>query len=408
MTTRGFISDGKDNHTMEIPDPIRERLGDEELESAVNLGDEDIICFTPTRTFLYKGEGLISDESLDVFDHDVERLDVSDGRRKSTFTMTYVDSEQRFKVASDRTEPVLERLLTGVLYVADVIEEDETVEGVFRFSELVLIITDARVIKRVGRFVWDEDFEEYPFSNVTGLEFEKGSVATQVVITVDGRPQRIKAPNDEARVVEHTLEQALCSYYDVDSLTALNDHLRASQPETEDTGDGDDGGSSGLELDDSISPLVGDDDEVEPVDESDDLQIDAAGEPTETTPTEQPEAASSDGEATDASAGSERGDTSADTRSQQTSATTDQQSQQSRAAKQRTETAADAGTASQERGSGTAETTQAQTGAVDPEEIDAMKSRLVTLTKVVKRQNELLKQQHETIDQLVEELQQRE
>ncbi len=36
---------------------------------------------------------------------------------------------------------------------------------------------------------WDEDFEEYRFDDVTDLQFEEGSVATSVVMTVNERPR---------------------------------------------------------------------------------------------------------------------------------------------------------------------------------------------------------------------------
>ena len=43
---------------MEIPNLVRQSLGGEEIEAGVNLGDEDLICLTPTRTLLYRAEGL--------------------------------------------------------------------------------------------------------------------------------------------------------------------------------------------------------------------------------------------------------------------------------------------------------------------------------------------------------------
>ena len=75
---------------------------------------------------------------------------------------------------------------------------------------------EARVI--IGAAVIDEDFEVFPFADVTGLEFETGSVATQIVLAVDGRPQRIKAPNDEAPLLRRTLEEVLFAFHDVESV----------------------------------------------------------------------------------------------------------------------------------------------------------------------------------------------
>jgi hypothetical protein len=362
---------------MEIPDRITQQLGDEELESAVNLGDEDIICFTPSRTLLYRGEGLLSDDSLEVYDHDVERLGVSEGRRKTSFTLTYVDSEDRFTVARDRTEAVLERLLAGILETADVIESREEIEGVFRFSELTLVITDKRIVKHVGSYLWDADYEEFPYANVTGLEFEEGSVATYIVISVDGRPQRIKAPRGDAELVKRALTTALFTYYEVDSLDQLNsvisdDSATASQESAS--------LSSDIELDDSIAPLVtpDDEDDVETLSDDDDIG-------------NLPEDADDEAVASGITDSGSNAEGSSETDTRPTGERT-------------------TGSATTEEPAGTASTAsegsdpQRSEPEIDPEDIEAMKARLATLTKVAKRQNTLLKQQQETISQLVEEL----
>jgi hypothetical protein len=341
---------------MEIPDLVRQQRGDEEIVSAVNLGDEDLACFTPTRTLLYQGEGILSDDSLDVFDHDVERLKLSAGRRKATFTLEYVDRTEQFSVPKSRTEPVLQRLLDGILHMADVLASAEEVLGVHRFSELLLIITDARLVKHVGAYVWDEDFEEYPYESVTGLSFEDGQVATQIVISVDGRPQRIKAPNDKAPMVKQTLTDALFDYYDVETLAGLNDSIGTD--ETNEAGSSVDAGttSSDIEFDESITPLVGDaDDDADSGESNTVSQTETLTDPTVE------DTADSDGEA-DGSTGEEQ------------SATT-------------------VGSAS-----------DSPTVTVDAEELETLQQQLSKLTTAVQRQNELLTQQHETIDQLVEEL----
>jgi len=366
---------------MEIPDPIAQQLGDEELESAVNLGDEDLICFTPSRTLLYHGEGLLSDESLEVFDHDVERLGISEGRRKTSFTLTYVDDEKRFTIPRDRTDPVLERLLSGVLETAGVIESDEPIEGVFRFSELALVVTDRRIVKHIGAYLWDPDYEEYPYSQVTGLEFEEGSVATSVVISVDGRPQRIKAPSGEAEVLRRALTTALFSYYEVDSLEELNATLAENTPEpTESSGSL----SSDIELDDTIDPLVTPDDDGvddipgQPAESTEPAAESTSESPKNTTepPVETTEPSAKTTESSTAAADTEPGDAN------RTHAATVDTGPQT--------------TPDQSADSGAPE--------IDPADIEAMKSRLDTLTEVAKRQNALLKQQQETITQLVDEL----
>lgn len=328
---------------MEVPELVADRLGDEEILAGVNLGDDDAVCLTETRTLVYRGEGLLSDESVTVLPHDVERLDLSEGRRKTTFRLTYVDREESVTVPGNRDERVLELLLEGILGAAEVTDSDESVHGVYRFSELTLIVTDRRLVKHIGAHVWDEDYEEFPFADVTGLAFEEGRVATQIVLSVDGRPQRIKAPNDEAPLLRRTLQDALFAFHDVDSVAELNEAV-GEEPDTPDTDR-----SSDLTFDTDIDPLVTGPDSDSRRDDTpaDDPQRTAASAPGETN--------------TSSSAGEDAAGSVPDS--------TD---------------SADA----------------------DAESSAAVASQLDALTDVVKRQNQLLRKQHKTLEQLIEELKQ--
>ncbi|MDS0278092.1 hypothetical protein NDI85_09825 [Halomicroarcula sp. S1AR25-4] len=241
---------------MEIPDLVRQELGDEEIQAGVNLGDEDAVCFTPTRTLVYRGEGLLSDEKVTAHPHDFERLTISEGRRKTKFTLYYTDEKRDFGVPNDRAGTILERLLEGKLRVSNGIDADESVTGVFRFSELTLVVTDTQLLKHLGNVTWDADYEAYLFEDVTGLDFEEGSVATAIVLSVNDRPERIKAPAEQAPMVRKTLQEALFAYHDVSSLADLNAKV-GTEPE-----DGSDAGG-GLGLESGIDPLVGDDEEAD-------------------------------------------------------------------------------------------------------------------------------------------------
>ncbi|WP_135364166.1 DUF7115 domain-containing protein [Halosimplex halophilum] len=242
---------------MDIPDLVKGALDGEEIQAGVSLGDEDAVCLTPTRTLVYRGEGLLSDETVEEYSHDIEQLAVSEGRRKTKFTMQYIDGTESFTVPANRGEKVLELFLEGVLRLDGVIGDRESLAGVYRFSELTLIIAEGRLIKHIGSQVWSEDYEVYAYDDVTGLEFERASVATSIALSVEGRPQRIKVPNDKAPVVRQTLEGALFDYYDVANVEELN---RVVGPETdaggvepadEDTGDG-------FSFGDDFDPLVSD------------------------------------------------------------------------------------------------------------------------------------------------------
>lgn len=367
---------------MEIPAAVRQRLGGEEIQSAVNLGDEDLICFTPTRTLLYSGEGLLSDESVEVYDHDVERLDIATSRRKTAFTLEYVDRSEKFSVPRKRGESVLERLLDGVLETTGVIEDDEEIHGVFRFSEMTLVVTDRRLVKHVGAYLWNPDYEEFHYGDVTGLTFEDGSVATQVVISTATSQQRIKAPNDQARVVRETLQNALFTYHDVESLDRLNETLRPAEEDDEETDENDDEFS----FDDSIAPLVGDRDEggaatgdVETITDAD-AEVDVI-------------------ETTDADAVSpSKRQRETDATSQKTAETATTPADQSAG------TTGDPGATTANTGMDTSGSTASSEPTVDPEDIEAIEEQLSALTQVVKKQHDLLHQQQETIEQLIEEL----
>jgi len=241
---------------MEIPDLVQQELGDEEVQAGVSLGDEDTVCFTPTRTLVYRGEGLLSDEKVDVFPFDFERLKLSEGRRKTKFTLLYTDTKREFGVPGDRAPAVLEQLLEGALQAIDAIGAEESVNGVFRFSELTLVVTDGHLLKHLGSVTWDGDFESYAFEDVTGLDFEEGSVATAIVLSVNDRPERIKAPSDQAPKLRKTLQEALFAYHGVSSLADLNTKVASDADEDPEESDG-------LGLESGIDPLVSESNDAE-------------------------------------------------------------------------------------------------------------------------------------------------
>ena len=209
---------------MTLPETVTDHLDGEEPVAEVDLGGEDRLLVTPTRTLVYRAEGLLSDETVEEYPHDAERITLTTSRRKAKLTLDYgLDGEETLSIPKAKIDEVLHPLLAGVLDANGITAPGETVKRTFRFSELTLIVTDERVVKHIGQAVWDEEFEEYPFENVTDLEFEPGNVATSVVLTHDGRQERFKAPNEDARAVEAAITDALLSYHDVREI----DELRA-------------------------------------------------------------------------------------------------------------------------------------------------------------------------------------
>ncbi|SFS51912.1 DUF7115 domain-containing protein [Halostagnicola kamekurae] len=218
---------------MSVPGIVQSTLGTEEIVARVSLGGDDELFITPTDSIIYRADGLLSDESVEEFPHDADRLTISDGRRKTRFTLEYaLDGTREFTVPSGSTDDVLTPLVAGVLNGNGISDAGEEVIRAYRFSELTLIVTSDRLVKHIGEAVWDEDFEQYHFDDVTNLSFEDGSVATQIVLEVEGRPKRIKAPNDEAADLRERLERALFAYHGVDSLAHLNDAVgHETEPE---------------------------------------------------------------------------------------------------------------------------------------------------------------------------------
>jgi len=217
---------------MSLPDMLSGALGDEQVATRVPLGGDDVLVVTPTRTLVYRAEGLLSGETVEEYPHDAERLAVSSGRRKAKVTLSYgVDGDETLAVPSNQLDDVIHPVLLGVLSARGVTAPDESIVRAFRFSELTLVVTDQRLVKHVGAAVWDEEFEAFPYADLTDLYFEEGTVATTVVLQHSGRSERFKAPNESARSVRETLIEAVCAFHDVEGLEAFR---RAVAIDTED------------------------------------------------------------------------------------------------------------------------------------------------------------------------------
>jgi len=230
------MSDGAGYHSMSVPELVRERIGEEPVEAAVDLGDEDELVVTPTRTLVYRAEGLIREAAVEEYPHGAESVSVSEGRRKATIELDYgIDGQNEITVPASRLDEALAPVLGGVLRANGVLEEGEAVEKVFRLGELTIVLTEGRILRQIGDALWDEDAEEYDFENVTGLNIEEGEVSSQIIVELDGRPQRIKAPAEEARMIRERIERALLSYHDAASYSEFqhrqNDDERTDDPE---------------------------------------------------------------------------------------------------------------------------------------------------------------------------------
>ncbi|WP_207212723.1 DUF7115 domain-containing protein [Halogeometricum borinquense] len=356
---------------MSQPQMVQSALGDEDVVARVALGGEDELYATPTRTLVYRSEGLLSDETVEEYSHNAERITVSEGRRKAKITLDYgLDGEQTFGLSVKHLDRALHPVVQGVLKSNGTLADNESVERLFRFSELTLVVATGRVVKHIGSALWDEDFEEYRFDDVTDLQFEGGSVATSVVMTVNGRQERFKAPNDEARQLRETLESALLGYWGVSSLDELRE---ANEPDEDDEPAGDKDVSFG----DGPDPLSANPTEL-------------SEEPANAT---RAESESPPAETADAAGGQQSGG--------QQSGSQQSVSQQVETASQTVETEAQTQTPTNEADDGFGGS-GFQSAAADADERVA--EELAELRATVDQQGEEIRQQRELIEQLIEEL----
>lgn len=357
---------------MTVPGLVQSALDGEEIVTRVSIGGDDEIFVTPSSSIVYRAEGLLSTRRIKQFSHEADRITLSEGRRKTSFTLEYsLDDPAEFTIPAGKTEEVLRPILAGVLNGNGITSADETVVKVYRFSELTLILTSDRLVKHIGEAVWDDDCQEYHFDDVTNLSFEDGSVATQIVLAVDGRPQRIKAPNDAADDIRERLQRALFAYHDVESLAELNAILGEDQEQEGDSGDGT------VDFGDGVDPLDANPPEPD----------DAGGRAATAGAAGQSRAAEQVADESDG----------ADPRSNRSEPENPTLESQPLMDDLTDESAPDAAQSSEKAGAA-ADTSSAPS----PEVLE----RLETLEAAVERQNERLEKQQQTIEQLITELRQ--
>lgn len=252
---------------MSLPETLTSHLEDEDPVATVQLGGDDHLVVTASRTLVYRSEGLLSDESVEEYPHGAERLDVSEGRRKAKITFDYgLDGERTVSIPAKKIDDALHPVMAGTLNAAGITEAGESTLRTFRFSELTLVITSARVVKHIGAAVWDGDYEQFHYDDITDVQFEEGSVATSIVLRIGNRQERFKAPNEQARVVKETLIEAVCAHHDVASL----EEFRLKVQPDEDTEP--EPASDPTDFGEGLAPLS-----TDPAGDAEEAQTEAAG-----------------------------------------------------------------------------------------------------------------------------------
>jgi len=393
---------------MSLPDAVTSALGEEPAVAEVSLGGDDVLAVTPTRTLIYRAEGLLSDETVEEYAHDAERLTLSEGRRKTKLTMEYgLDGAETLSLPSSRIDDALFPILAGVINAAGVTDPGESVLKTFRFSEITLIITSRQVVKHIGTPVWTEEFETFEYASITDVTFEEGSVATTVVLTHDGRQDRFKIPNDDARAVREAVVDAVCAFHEVDSIDALRAQVAAAADNEPDTPADAEASADQLDFGEGIDPLGADPPEVD-AEETPDSTTESTD--TDTVGDEALAASLGEGGSDKSSAGTEsESATTADSGTATAGGNASSTTPDSETERQptTTESAADSAT--------TADTTAPETtvssgfansgfesaGPVD--EADLAET-VATLAERIDRQEEQLARQNELIETLIEEL----
>jgi len=406
---------------MDVPGIVESTLDGEEIAAQVSLGGEDELYITPSRTLIYRAEGILSDESVEEYAHDADRLVISEGRRKTRFSLEYpLDGTQEFTIPSKHSEEALHPVLAGLLNASGVTDPGETVLHTYWFSELTLVITSERLVKHIGEAVWDDEYEEFPFADLTGIEFERGEHATQLVLECNGRKERIKIPSDASRELEEHLKRTLYEYYDVSSMGALREKIGTPEEEPAETDD-QQAGETGSDVDfgGGIEPL-----DASPSTSSSDPpssteQSAAGGEQSSSATNELIDenldtSRSAGGSETRSGSGStpEAGtDRGAETRTQSASSTDAASSGGGRSDESSTDAGSTAGAestpatdaSSAEHSAGTtADGSESDTTAVG--DADDVAAELDALREQVEKQNKLIAQQQQTLEQLIEEL----
>jgi len=228
---------------MSVPTVLQEAIGDDEIAETLKLGGEDLLVFTPSRCICYRGEGLLSDESVSKFRYDITALSIDIGRRSTDLAFDYGhEGTEQLGVPNDQAEVAIQTFLTFTLRSSDAIDEDEVIAEVFRIDELALLLTARRYVKHVGTAVWESDATVVPYQDIWDVELEQGSVGAQVVVrTMDG-VDRIKASSADAEGIHTSLSDAVCNAHGVDTLDDIEppeepaNGSKTAKPSAEDDG----------------------------------------------------------------------------------------------------------------------------------------------------------------------------
>lgn len=219
---------------MSLPGGVSMLVDEDELINRIELDDRRTLFVTPSRAIAYRERSMLTEESVESYPTDLERLTLEEGKRQVTVTFEYPDEADRtLDLPKSSMAAALKALLASVIRATDVLEADEDIEELYRFNELTVVLTDRRLIKHVGHALWGETHEAIDYEIIRDLHTEEGQVSTGVIIETTGATERFKLPKDSADRFIAQIEDAVCAYHDVAALGVLRGNPDAGKPEPE-------------------------------------------------------------------------------------------------------------------------------------------------------------------------------
>ncbi len=220
--------------TMSLPGGVSVLVDEDELIDRVVLDDHRSLFVTPSKAITHRERSLLTEESVESYPTDVDRLSLEEGKRQVTVTFEYHDGSTRELQLPMRTmAAALKALLASVIRATDVIVEGEAIVELYRFNELTVIVTDKRLLKHVGQALWADSYDAIDFDIIRNIMTETGQVSTGVNIETTDGGERLKIPHETADRFVSRLEEAVLSYHDVVDLGVLRGDPEAGKPAPE-------------------------------------------------------------------------------------------------------------------------------------------------------------------------------
>lgn len=219
---------------MSLPAGVSGLVDEDELIDDVALDGHRSLYVTPAKAVTFRERSLFTEESVDVYPTDIDRLLLEEGKRQSTVTFEYPDGQSSsLELPTEAMAPALKALLASATRATGAIPTDETILDLYRFNELTVILTDRRLLKHVGWAMWAASHDQIDYTDVRNIRVEQGQVSTGVNIDTDDGSDRLKIPHDTADDFVARLKSAVCDFHGIDDIGVLRGDPDAGKPDPE-------------------------------------------------------------------------------------------------------------------------------------------------------------------------------